>query len=173
MQTEFGRKLTIASRNKLWVIIKNKYFEYMFMESAPSLFERLGGKPVLLRLLHHFYADVRQHRLIGPVFEAQVENWPEHIEKIATFWSQVTGGPAVYDGGMPARHIPLGLKEEHFQAWLGLWEVNCLVWLDTESANELIVLAQQIGLRLRQFCGVSQPTNFDWMTVKFQSTPDR
>src|SRR5579884_3523560 len=120
-----------------------------------SLFERLGGREVLVRLLNHFYADVRQHELIGPVFENQVEDWPSHIEKIADFWSQVSGGPAGYGGGMPARHIPLGLKEEHFQAWLGLWDTNCHIWLAPDCAGEMSALAQQIAKRLRQFCGIA------------------
>ncbi len=122
-----------------------------------SLFDRIGGRANLVRLLHHFYADVRQHQVIGPIFLAQIENWPAHIEKIADFWSNATGGPVRYAGGMPMRHIPLGLKEEHFQAWLGLWEHNCKAHLPEESAAEMITIAQNIGLRLRMFCKVPLP----------------
>ena len=129
----------------------------MTASASLPLFERLGGRPALLLLLRHFYADVRQHHLLGPLFDRQIENWPEHIEKIAGFWTQVTGGPSVYGGGMPARHIPLGLREAHFQAWLGLWDINCQLWLVTPCASELSALARQIGQRLRQFCGVPQP----------------
>jgi hemoglobin len=35
--------------------------------ASPSLFERIGGRPVIAALLRYFYADVRQHREIGPV----------------------------------------------------------------------------------------------------------
>lgn len=124
------------------------------MERGGSLFERLGGRAGLLELLRHFYADVRQHELLGPIFESQVEDWPAHIENIADFWSQIIGGPAGYSGRMPARHIPLSLKEEHFQAWLGLWEFNCRRRLAPDVADELIGYAGQIGRRLRQFCGL-------------------
>jgi hemoglobin len=119
------------------------------------LFERAGGKPALYRLLHHFYADIRQHRLLSPIFNSKIENWPEHIEKIGKFWSQVGGGPAEYYGAMPMRHIPLGLREEHFTAWLGLWEINCRQWLTPDCASEMIAAAHKIAIRLRQFCGVS------------------
>ena len=54
---------------------------------APSLYERLGGRAGLLDLLKYFYADVRQHREIAPIFAAQIEDWPAHLEKIADFWS--------------------------------------------------------------------------------------
>jgi hemoglobin len=127
------------------------------MLACASLIDRIGGRDSLVRLLTHFYADVRQHDLIGPIFESKVENWPKHIEKIADFWSQVTGGPAGNGGGMPAAHVPLGLREEHFQAWLGLWETNCHIWLECDCANEMSFLVRQIGQRLRQFCGVPVP----------------
>lgn len=119
-----------------------------------SLFERIGGRPGLLRLLWHFYADVRQHKLIGPIFEEQIQDWNGHIEKIADFWSQITGEPSGYAGPMPAPHIPLGLREEHFQAWLNLWYINCRSYLAADCAGELSTLAGQIAVRLRQFCGV-------------------
>lgn len=114
-----------------------------------TLFDRIGGRPKLLELLRHFYADVRQHQLIGPIFNEQIEDWPHHIEKIADFWSTVTGGPRRYNGAMAARHVPLSLKEEHFGAWLGLWEHNCKIWLPADCAAEMLLIARQIGARLR------------------------
>jgi hemoglobin len=141
------------------------------MEIGTSLFERMGGRPGLMRLLDHFYADVRQHRVIGPIFERQIENWTIHIETIAGFWAQITGGPAFYGGGMPARHIPLGLREEHFQAWLGLWDVNCHLWLAPDCADELSALARHIGLRLRQFCGVSPSLPFPLELAQRRTNP--
>ncbi len=124
---------------------------------SSSLFDRIGGREKLVRFLHHFYADVRQHAVIGPIFNQQIEDWPKHIEKIADFWSNATGGPVRYSGPMPLRHIPLGLKEEHFGAWLGLWEHNCRAWLPADCVEEMIELAQNIGVRLRMFCDVPLP----------------
>jgi hemoglobin len=118
------------------------------------LFERLGGREPLGHLLRHFYADVRQHRLLGPLFNELIEDWPAHIEKIADFWSTLTGGPAAYSGSMPGRHLPLSLKESHFQAWLGLWEHHCRAGLPPETAEELIHVAHDIARRLRMICRV-------------------
>lgn len=123
------------------------------MGTPSSLFERIGGRAGLVNLLRQFYADVRQHQVIGPIFEHQIENWPEHIETIADFWSQVTGGPAGYSGRVPERHFPLGLREEHFQAWLDLWEFNCRRLLAPPEADELTNYARQIGRRLRHILG--------------------
>ncbi len=128
---------------------------YINCMETTTLFDQMGGRPGLLNLLRHFYADVRQHQLLGPIFNRQIHDWPAHLEKIADFWSTISGGPPGYGGDMPGPHIPLGLREEHFQAWLGLWEVNCHTWLAPDCAKEMSGLANRIGKRLRQFCGVT------------------
>lgn len=121
------------------------------MSAAPTpLFDRIGGRPGLLQLLRYFYADVRQHREIAPIFAAHIEDWPAHLEKIADFWSGVTGGPARYAGPMPFKHVPLKLEERHFEAWLGLWSRHCRAHLPPAEAEELVALAEGIGQRLRQ-----------------------
>ena len=118
-------------------------------ESA-SLFERVGGRTGLLRLLRHFYADVRQHNEIGPIFLAQIHDWPAHLEKIADFWSGATGGPGRYNGPMPQRHFPLRLEAPHFEAWLDLWRRHCRAQLRAREAEEMIHVAETIGERLRE-----------------------
>lgn len=129
---------------------------FMSASVSPSttLFERLGGRAPLLELLRYFYADVRQHQEIAPIFAAHIEDWPAHIEKIADFWSGVTGGPALYSGPMPFKHLSLGLEERHFQAWLGLWARHCRARLAPAEAAELIMVAETIGQRLRHVAGV-------------------
>lgn len=117
--------------------------------AAGTLFERIGGRDALAKLLRQFYADVRQHHEIGPIFRAQIDDWPVHLEKIADFWSGATGGPVRYAGPMPQRHFPLGLEERHFAAWLDLWRRNCRIHLPPEPAAEMITLAEGIGERLR------------------------
>lgn len=114
-----------------------------------TLYDRIGGREALARLLRQFYADVRQHHEIGPIFNAQIEDWPAHLEKIADFWSAATGGPPRYSGAMPQRHFPLGLDERHFAAWLDLWRRNCRIQLPADAAEEMIKVAEAIGERLR------------------------
>lgn len=118
--------------------------------SPDPLFDRLGGRPRLMQLLRYFYADVRQHREIAPIFAAHIHDWPAHLEIIADFWSGATGGPARYTGAMPFKHVSLGLEERHFEAWLGLWARHCRAHLAPREAEELIALAEGIGRRLRQ-----------------------
>ena len=119
-----------------------------------SLYHRIGGRPKLLELLKYFYADVRQHAEIGPIFAAHITDWPAHLETIADFWSGITGGPARYGGGMPMKHFPLGLEEKHFAAWLGLWARNCRIRLKPDDADDMIAVAESIGQRLRAMIAV-------------------
>lgn len=121
------------------------------------LYDRIGGREGLLQLLRHFYADVRQHEEIAPIFAAKIEDWPAHLEKIADFWSGLTGGPAAYRGGMPWKHVPLKLEEKHFEAWLGLWGRTCHAHLSEPEAGELIAVAEKIGQRLRMIIANQSP----------------
>jgi hemoglobin len=51
---------------------------------------------------------------------------------------------------MPWKHVPLGLEERHFLAWLELWRRNCRIHLAPDAAEEMIAAAEALGLRLRQ-----------------------
>ncbi len=115
----------------------------------PTLYDRIGGRAGLALLLRRFYADVRQHHLIGPIFNRTIHDWPAHLEKIADFWSNVTGGPVRYSGPMPLKHVPLGLAPEHFGAWLDLWRRHCRTHLPADAATDLIAAAESIGERIR------------------------
>jgi hemoglobin len=127
-------------------------------ESAESgrrvtVFEFVGGRAALLDFLRHFYADVRQDTLIGPIFNAQIHDWPAHLEKIADFWALQTGGPSGYRGGFGAAHLPLGLEETHFRRWLMLWELNCKSRLEPAAADWFIARAQELAGNLRRLLG--------------------
>lgn len=117
------------------------------------VFERMGGAPVLKTLLQHFYADVRQDVVLGPVFNARIADWPAHLEKIGSFWARQTGAASNYAGGFAGVHLPLGLQPEHFQRWLGLWERNCRQHLDPASADWMIARAHEIGGHLKRIVG--------------------
>jgi hemoglobin len=119
-------------------------------EKDLSLYQRIGAHAGLLRLLKSFYADVRQHRVIGPIFAAHIDDWDAHIAKIAEFWARATGGPSIYAGQMPVKHLALGLEPEHFGFWLELWDFNCRRNLAQAEAEEMSRLAHGIGARLRQ-----------------------
>jgi len=119
------------------------------MSQKPSLYERIGKQQGIATLLRHFYADARQHAVIGPVFNSRIKDWPAHLLKIGQFWARVTGGPSAYEGQMPLRHLDLGIDDPHFATWFQLWDANCQCYLRASEAKEMSRLAHEIGKRLK------------------------
>jgi len=116
---------------------------------SQTLYERIGGHGGLEQLLRHFYSDVRQHHVIGPIFNERIHDWPAHLAIIENFWARQTGGPSTYGGGM-GKHLALPIGPEHFAHWLGLWEFNCRKHLPSAPADEMIALAHQIAAHLQR-----------------------
>ena len=115
-----------------------------------TLYKRLDGHEGILRLVETFYRDVRQHAVLGPIFNARIQDWPEHLAHITEFWVRQAGGPSTYPGGFAAAHLPLGIQPSDLQHWLGLWEFNCRRHLAEPEANEMIALAGTIGQQLQR-----------------------
>jgi hemoglobin len=113
-----------------------------------SLYERLGGHDGILKLIHSFYADVRQHAVLGPIFNARIQDWDEHLAKLTEFWALQSGGESKYRGGFAGAHMGLGLQPEHFQHWLALWEFNNARHLPPREAGEMNALAHRLAVRL-------------------------
>lgn len=118
------------------------------MSEQTSLYHRLGGHDGILKLIKPFYADIRQHKVLGPIFNAQIKDWDAHLAKITEFWAVQTGGQSRYRGGFARAHMSLGLQPEHFQHWLTLWEFNNARSLSAKEADEMNALAQELGRRL-------------------------
>jgi hemoglobin len=93
------------------------------MNSPPTLYEWLGGMPVLEKLTAVFYARVPSDPLLGPVFARMSAEHPKHV---AEFLAEVFGGPATYSaerGGHPnmiRHHLSRGLTQEQRRRWLEL-----------------------------------------------------
>lgn len=70
------------------------------------------------RVVHEFYARVRQDRLIGPVFESRIEDWEDHYDKMCAFWSSVTLLTGIYTGRPMQKHAFLPVEAQHFDRWM-------------------------------------------------------
>jgi hemoglobin len=103
----------------------------------------------LAELVDRFYAKVRQDPQIGPVFEAGVENWEEHLEKLAGFWSSVMLTSGRYKGNPVAAHMKHGIAPEMFARWLQLWEETVRELFAGEAADALLLKAHRIGESLK------------------------
>lgn len=74
------------------------------------------------RLVHAFYACVRDDPALGPVFDAHVRDWPTHLGRMVDFWSSLLRGTQRYHGAPMGTHLALpGLNEGLFRRWLQLF----------------------------------------------------
>ena len=73
-------------------------------------------------LVHQFYARIRVHEDLGPIFNGHIDDWPEHLDRLCDFWSSVLLGSGRFSGAPMPKHVALpGLKAELFHQWLALW----------------------------------------------------
>jgi hemoglobin len=87
-----------------------------FVSEYPTLYEWAGGADAFGRLINAFYDRVEQDQLLSPFFPGGVHG--EHRRNVATWWSEVFGGPATYTeqlGGyerMLQKHQQRGITDE-------------------------------------------------------------
>ena len=77
----------------------------------------------LSEVVHAFYARVRGDDEIGPLFNAAVEDWDEHLDKLTRFWSSVMLTSGRYKGNPMAAHRRHAgaIAPAMFDRWLALW----------------------------------------------------
>ena len=76
----------------------------------------------LIAKLALFCATVRQDALIGPVFEARVDDWDAHLTKLTAFWSSVVLKSGRYRGSPMPVHVAIDeISSNHFARWLQLF----------------------------------------------------
>lgn len=75
----------------------------------------------LSALVDRFYARVRADPEIGPVFDAAVEDWDEHLATLTDFWSSVMLASGRYKGNPMAVHLRQPIAPQMFDRWLALW----------------------------------------------------
>lgn len=70
-----------------------------------------------------FYADIRHHPVLGPVFARHVTDWSEHESRIMSFWRNAILREQGYDGNPMFVHKEAGdIRAEMFPIWLDLFD---------------------------------------------------
>ena len=102
------------------------------------------------RVVATFYAAVRRHEVLGPIFARHVTDWPAHEEKIAAFWRNAILYERSYDGNPMRVHMAAGdVRAEHFEPWLMLFDATLIRTLPQPQARAWSALAHRIGAGLR------------------------
>lgn len=103
-------------------------------------------------LVETFYARVRRHHRLGPIFEEAIgaHGWPKHLATLKDFWSSVLNTTGRYKGQPMAVHqnIPQ-LTEGLFMPWLNLFHQTCVELFDAPRAAIVGQKAERIARSLK------------------------
>lgn len=102
------------------------------------------------RLISAFYAQIRTHDQLGPIFNDAVgedkAEWQAHETKIASFWRNALLMDRGYSGNpMMVHMMNPNIQAEHFPIWLELFREVAFRVLDHEKASNISALADRIG----------------------------
>ncbi|MEX0969120.1 MAG: group III truncated hemoglobin [Paracoccaceae bacterium] len=102
------------------------------------------------RVVACFYARIRHHETLGPVFNTHVKDWPAHEAKIAAFWRNAIMMEREYSGNpMQVHRARADVLPGHFTPWLAAFDTVLAEELPAESARAFSALAHRIGRGLR------------------------
>lgn len=103
--------------------------------------------------LDAFYDKVRRDAVLGPIFNAAVQDWPEHMETLTTFWRTVALRQPGYKGNPLAVHkaLPLAPADfaDLFPRWLALWRETAEERFPPDIAALLVEKAGRIAESLK------------------------
>lgn len=90
------------------------------------------------RMVEEFYAAVRQHDHLGPIFNSRLDGrWPAHLDKLKAFWRSVLLTTGEYNGRpVPAHNGIAELQSEDFALWLNLFDQTIeRIFADAQGAE--------------------------------------
>jgi len=87
---------------------------------TPSL--ELCSEQEVTRLVHDFYARVREEPRLALVFTARVHDWDAHLAQLVDFWSAMLRGTRRFNGAPMLKHMAMDeLDRDLFDRWLQLF----------------------------------------------------
>lgn len=96
-------------------------------------------------LVRAFYARVRRDDVLAPVFDAVIEDWEPHLQRMFAFWSSVALMSGRYHGRPMVKHTPLPIEARHFDRWLALFEETARDVCPPPAATRFAELARRIA----------------------------
>jgi hemoglobin len=100
-------------------------------------------------LVDQFYGKIQKDDLLGPIFEARIDNnWSKHLSIMYSFWQTILlplpPGEATYRGAPFAPHATLPINSIHFDRWLILFKET----VDENFAGEIAEEAKSRGVMM-------------------------
>eukprot|EP01037_Dinobryon_pediforme_P015298 gene15298-15440_t len=101
-------------------------------------------------LVHGFYDKIRGDSVLGPIFNAEINDWAPHLTKMCDFWSSVILMSGRYHGRPVPAHLKIPrLTAEHFTHWLELFRATAHELFHDDAAALLIDRAERIAQSLQ------------------------
>lgn len=73
-------------------------------------------------LVNTFYDKIREDEILKDIFNNKIQDrWPQHLEKMYTFWQTILLEEHTYYGSPFVPHAELPVDVEHFERWLQLF----------------------------------------------------
>ena len=94
-------------------------------------------------LVRTFYSKIRMDAELGPIFNAVITNWEQHLELLTTFWHMSLFGGRDYKGDPFKAHQKVDnstnniITANHFGAWLNLWFATIDELFEGDNAKTL------------------------------------
>ncbi|WP_208976531.1 group III truncated hemoglobin [Polycladidibacter hongkongensis] len=101
-------------------------------------------------LVECFYAKVRAHPSLGPVFAETIQDdWRPHLQKMKHFWASVLLKTGTYKGKPVPAHAKLqALAPEHFDEWMDLFATEVERIFAPSARPKVMAVAQRIAQSL-------------------------
>lgn len=98
-------------------------------------------------LVDRFYAQIRDDAVLGPIFNAHIVDWPQHLHQMKHFWASVLHASGTFSGNPMQKHIAIpGLEAAAFERWLALFEATLKAIEPSPQATALVAArARQIA----------------------------
>ena len=104
-------------------------------------------------LVHTFYDKIRQHELLGPIFNGHIteEQWPAHLSKLTDFWESNLFGVRTFRGSPSKAHVNVDknlnhtISQNHLAQWLQLWFETINELFEGELADRAKEMARRMS----------------------------
>ncbi len=89
------------------------------------------------KLVDTFYEKIKEDELLGPIFNEKIKDrWPQHLEKMYTFWQTLLLNERTYFGSPFPAHASLPVSGMHFKRWMELFTQTVDELFTGEKATE-------------------------------------
>jgi hemoglobin len=132
-------------------MIALSYVEQAKLQKAAEAHALRINDALISELVEAFYARIRVHPVLGPIFAAKIVDWPPHLQRMKDFWASIAIESGRFRGNPMLKHIAIaGLSPAHFEMWLGLWnETISEVVSNPDAAGLFHDRAQRIATSLQ------------------------